>query len=160
MFRMRHPAIYEIKDFARSLYADVNKINEKEIELYGELCSTPGDVLYFTKHNITNFYSYAEWVADNLFTMSGAEVFKLSDKLALKDEEDKYDVRLFLRALQVVYRRKCLCPLKDDCAVLCGCAVSRCIGNYLQDLRIKGINKTMLVDNMMLEIRRIWKSQT
>lgn len=161
VFRMYHPTIDEIKDFACSLYADVNKINEKEIELYGEICSTPGDVLYFTKHNITNFYNYAEWVADNLFTMSGAEAFSISDKLALKDEEDKYNVRLFLKALQTVFWNK-VCstirPRQNKKTVYA--EIVNIIGIYAQDLRIKGINKSMLCDNLWLEMRKTWKSQT
>lgn len=159
VFRMYRPKPDEIRDFARHLYVNEQDIDEKIIELYGEVCSTPGDVVYFTHHRIDNFYKYAEYLVENINKVSGAEVFKFSEKLALKDEDDKYDVRLFLKTLQVVYRRKCLCPLKDDCSVLCGCAMSRCIGNYLQDLRIKGINKTMLCDNLWLEMRSIWKSQ-
>lgn len=161
VFRMYQPSVNEIKDFARSLYADVNKIDEKEIELYGELCSTPGDVLYFTKHNITNFYKYAEWVAHNICEVSGAEVFKFSDKLALKDEEDKYDCRLFLKALQLQFWEMCDYAYKhtDTCGVNCNCNIVRCIGRYMQDLRIRGVNKAMLMDNLYLEMRKIWKSQ-
>lgn len=160
VFRMYQPSVNEIKDFARSLYADVNKIDEDVIKLYGELCSTPGDVIYFTKHNITNFYNYAEWVADNLFTMSGAEVFKISDKLALKDEEDKYDCLLFLKCLQKVFADRCKSSLNDSCGVYCSCNLIRCIGHYMQDLRIKVVNRAMLCDQMFLEMRKIWKSQT
>lgn len=154
VFRMYHPTIDEIKDFARELHVNAKDIDEKEIKLYGELCSTPGDVIYFTKHNITNFYNYAEWVANNVFTMSGAEVFKISNKLALKDEEDKYDCRLFLRALQNVFAND------DSCDMYCSCSLARCIGQYMQDLRIKGVNRAMLCDNLWLDLRKIWKSQT
>ena len=98
-------------------------------------------------------------MADNLTTVSGAEVFKFSDKLAMKDEEDKYDVRLFLRTLQNVYMNRCVSTVKWGCSENCSCEMSRCIGRYMQDLRVKGINKTMLIDNLWLEMRRIWKSQ-
>ena len=151
----------EIEDFARSLYVNISDIDEREIQLCGELCSTPGDVLYFQKHNISNFYNYAKWVADNVFTMSGAEAFKISDKLALKDEEDKYDCRLFLKALQKAFMdRVCITMLKEECGHYCSCAIVRCIGHYMQDLRIKGINRAMLMDSLILEMRKIWKSQT
>lgn len=159
VFRMYHPTIDEIKDFARSLYADVNKINEKEIELYGEICSTPGDVLYFTKHDITNFYNYAEWAADNIIKLDGAEVFKISDKLSLKDEEEKYDCRLFLKCLQKVFADRSKNPVSDVCVRYCNCKLVVIIGHYLQDLRIKGVNRAMLIDMMILEMRKIWKSQ-
>lgn len=159
VFRMYQPSVDDIKDFARNRYVNKKDIDEDVIKLYGELCSTPGDVLYFTKHNIVDFYKYAEWVVDNLFTMSGAEVFKISDKLALKDEEDKYDCLLFLKCLQKVFADRCKSSLNDSCGVHCSCNLIRCIGQYLQDLRIKGVNHAMLCDNLWLEMRKIWKSQ-
>lgn len=161
VFRMYAPKVSEIEDFARSLYVHKEDIDEDVIKLYGELCSTPGDVLYFTKHNIVDFYKYAEWAADNIIKLDGAEVFKISDKLALKDEEDKYDCRLFLKALQLQFWEMCHYAYKhtDICGVNCDCSIVRCIGRYAQDLRIKGINKAMLCDQMFLEMRKIWKSQ-
>lgn len=167
VFRMYQPKADEIEDFARSLYVNKDDIDEEEIELYGELCSTPGDVIYFTKHGIINFYKYAEYVAHNVCEVSGAEVFKFSDKLALKDEEDKYDCQLFLKALQLQFWKMCHSAFKQDsdftyastCGVNCACNIVSCIGRYMQDLRIKGVNKTMLMDNLYLEVRKIWKSQ-
>ena len=165
VFHMYHPSVGELKDFARNLHVNKDDIDEREIELYGELCSTPGDVVYFTKHNIINFYKYAEYVAHNICEVSGAEVFKFSDKLALKDEEDKYDCRLFLRALQLQFWEICTSAFKgvhdsSKCNYLCSCNIARCIGRYMQDLRIKGINRGMLMDALYLEMRKIWKSQT
>lgn len=161
VFRMYSPKVSEIEDFARNCYVNKEDIDEDVIKLYGELCSTPGDVIYFTKHDITNFYKYAEWVANNITKLDGAEAFKISDKLALKDEEDKYDVRLFLKALQLQFWEMCHYAYKhtDICGVNCDCSIVRCIGRYAQDLRIKGINKGMLIDNLILEMRKIWKSQ-
>lgn len=160
VFRMYSPKVSEIEDFARSRYVNKEDIDEDVIKLYGELCSTPGDVIYFTKHDITNFYKYAEWVADNIIKLDGAEVFKISDKLALKDEEDKYDCLLFLKALQKVFvDRVCTTQLKQGCGHYCSCSIIVCIGRFAQDLRIKGINKGMLIDNLILEMRKIWKSQ-
>lgn len=161
VFRMCTPRAVEIEDFARSLYVNKSDIDEDVIKLYGELCNTPGDVLYFTKHNIVDFYNYAEWAADNIIKLDGAEVFKISDKLALKDEDEKFDVSLFLKALQKVFvGRVCATQLKKDCGTYYSCGIVRCIGRYAQDLRIRGINKGMLIDNLILEMRKIWKSQT
>ena len=162
VFYMDRCKTEDIKEFARELYVNKSDIDEKIIDMYGELCSTPGDVLYFNKHNIVNFYNYAEWVVDNIFTLNGAEAFKISDKLALKDEEDKYDCLLFLKAIQNVFMKRCLYNgFKENgiCGTYCACEEIRCIGHYLQDLRIKGVNRAMLIDNLILEMRKIWKSQ-
>lgn len=159
VFRMRRPSMQDISDFARSLYVDKKSIDEEEINDIIAICTSPGDVLMAMKSGAKNFFRYAEYVADNLTKVSGAEVFKFSDKLELKDGDDKYDVRLFLRTLQNVFMRRCISTVKWGCSENCSCEMSRCIGRYMQDLRIKGVNKTMLCDNLWLEMRRIWKSQ-
>ena len=165
VFRMYQPTVDEIKEFARELYVNKGDIDEEEIKYVGDICTSEGDVVYMTHHGAKNFYRYAKYVTDNIFNVSGAEVFKFSDKLALKDEEDKYDCRLFLKALQLQFWEMCTCAFKgahdsSKCNYLCSCNIARCIGRYMQDLRIKGINKTMLMDNLWLEVRKLWKSQT
>lgn len=159
IFQMYRPTTAEIADFATSLYVNSTDVDKDRIEKIATICSTVGDVLYFQEHNIDNFFSYAEYVADNIATVDGAEVFNFTDKLSVKDGDDKYDVRLFLKTLQTIYMRQCISPVKWGCAENCSCAMSRCIGNYMKDLRVKGINKTMLLDNLWLEMRKIWKSQ-
>ncbi len=145
----------QIGEFARELFVDT--VDEDVVKIAETVCRSPGEVCLLMKMGAKNFYSYVEWVADSIFTLSGAEVFKISDKLALKDEEDKFDVSLFVRALQTVLLKNA-CENDDNLA--CKCNVVNAISNYAKDLRIKGINKGMLLDTMYLEMRRIWKSQT
>ena len=152
----------DIAEFARGLYVNPSDVDEEEIEMISEICHSEGDVCYMMKHGAKNFYRYAEYVINNISKVSGAEVFKFSDKLALKDEEDKYDCLMFLRALQSVLMQHITCEIKTAgvCGKYCDCELVRCIGRYMQDIKIKGINKTMLMDNLYLEMRKIWKSQT
>ena len=161
VFRMSTPLPSDIQNFARELYVHKEDIDEEAIAYIGEICRSPGDVCMITKVGAKNLHDYATYVADNIAKVEGAEVFKFSDKLAIKDEEDKFDVQLFLRALQAYFWHKCVLNISvDDCNIRCHCSISRCIGKYMQDLKIKGINKTMLLDQMYLEMRKIWKSQT
>ena len=159
VFHMSRPTVKDIADFARELYVNKEDIDEEEIEKIVAICTSVGDVLTVKKVGAKNFFRYAEYVAENITKVDGAEVFKFSDKLALKDEEDKCDVRLFLRTLQNVYMRACISTVKWGCSENCSCELTRCIGRYMQDLRVRGINKGMLLDNLWLEMRKIWKSQ-
>lgn len=158
VFNMCRPTHDDIAEFARELYVNKEDIKEDIIEKKAMVCSTAGDVIYFTHHDINNFYNYAEYVVENVVKMSGAEVFTLTNKLAIKDEEDKYDCRLFLLTLQEVYRQR-INRINDAQEVVCIWSMVATIGNYLQDLRIKGVNRAMLLDNLWLELRRVWKSQ-
>lgn len=148
----------EIIEYARSL-----GVADSELDIYTDICNTPGDVDMLKHYGAKNFHAYAEYVVDNMTQMSGAEVFKLSDKLALKDEEDKYDLQLFLKSIQTILLDRCrLATIADTPQkhTEIRWSIVYCIGKYLADLRIKGINKSMLMDNMILEVRKLWKSQT
>lgn len=162
VIRMHKCRPEEIAEFARGLYVNPLDVNEEDVELISHICHSEGDVCYMMKQGARNFYKYAEYVVENVTKVSGAEVFKFSDKLALKDEEDKYDCLLFLRAMQSVLMRHITCEIKTAgaCGIYWDCELSMCISRYMQDLKIKGINKTMLMDNLYLEMRKIWKSQT
>ena len=164
VFRMFTPSQEEIEEFARSLYADKSQINEVDIKHIGQICTSEGDVWMMHRYGAKKFYQYADYVAHHICEMDGAKVFSLTDRLALKDEEDKYDCRLFLKALQLQFWEMCTYAFKgvydeSKCNHLCSCNIARCIGRYMADLKIKGINRGMLMDQMFLEMRKIWKSQ-
>ena len=75
---------------------------DREIDIIRELCSTPGDVETIMTYDATNFYDYVQLVVDNISEVSLANALKISEKIALKDESDKYDLKLFWRAFQSV----------------------------------------------------------
>lgn len=148
----------DIKDYARELYVNKKDVDEDSINLIGKICSTPGEVRMLQKYGAKNFYSYVEYVADRIAKVSGAEMFTLLDRIAYKDEEDKYDCKLFLKAFQSIVLESCE-GIQDSCDRYCGCLMSSTTGIYLHDLRIKGINKQMLMENWMLSVRQIYKQQ-
>lgn len=149
----------ELADFARELYVNKSEIDEDEVRICADVCSTPGDVCTLMKYVPSKFYAYVKDVFDNIFTIEGAGVFYLLNKLAYKDEEDKYDCRLFLKAFTSIMLEKCE-GYKEACEIYCGCSVIKATSNRLQDLRVKGINKQMLLETWALEVRRAWKSQS
>lgn len=158
VFQMERCTPVDIEEFARSLY--VKDVDEEAVKLCGEICSTPGDVCMLQKYEVKKFCEYVEYVADHILEVSGAEMFSLFDKLAYKDEEDKYNVRLFLKAFQNVWVERCTSTLKEDCGRICGCKTVTATSTALSDLRVKGINKQMLIECWALEVRKIWKSQS
>jgi hypothetical protein len=162
VFHMNTPTKDDIANFARSLYKNKKDIDEEVIKIVSNICTTPLDVDTLMKYGVKDFYSYVEKVADNIFTIGGAEVFNLMNKLAYKEDSDGYDCRLFLKCLQRVFMDE-ICDNfaanKDRCGTNCLCSIVRCIGRYMSDLRVRGVNKQMLIDNMILEMRKIWKSQ-
>lgn len=124
-----------------------------DAELVREICETPGEVkrcIEMCSGTIQTFYDYVQLVVDNIAEVSLANAFKIPSKVALKDGAEGYDLRLFWKAfMKITFDTKV--GYEDW-----GLAVM-ITSNYLQKLRVKGINKQMLMDNWVLEIRELWQ---
>jgi len=118
---------------------------EDEEKIVRELCDTPGDVDTLVKMGIKEFYDYVQLVVDNIAEVSLANAFKIPSKVALKEDAEGYDLRLFWKAFMKV----CF-----DVGKYNGIYTT---AMYLQKLRVKGINRSMLMDNWVLEIRELWQ---
>lgn len=119
------------------------------------VCETPGEINALMNAGGDSVYDYVNKVIDNIALVSGANAFKIGDKIAFKDEEDKIDLKLFLKTFSAC----CIDRFKDasnfDIVQYSrGCQVT---SKYLRDLRIKGINKQMLFDSWLLDIREVWR---
>lgn len=136
----------EIEHFVKRSY----NVSEQELDIIGELCDVPGDAETIYGYNAVEFYSYVEKVVDNIHEVEGANAFKISDKLALKQDAEGYDVKLFLRAFMAI----CMNRMKTD-PLKYATAIS-ITGKYISQLGIRGISKVMLMDAWLLEIRKHW----
>lgn len=118
-----------------------------DAELVREICETPGEVkkcIDMCKGTIQSFYDYVQLVVDNIAEVSLANAFKIPSKVALKEDAEGYDLRLFWKAFMKV---------SFDAGRYNGIYTT---AQYLQKLRVKGINRSMLMDNWILEIRELW----
>lgn len=115
------------------------------------LCETPGEIDKLCSLDAEKFYDYVRKVIDNIATASGSNVFKISDRVAIKDDADeKYDLRLFFKAFMTI----CIDRMGSN-AVKYAKGVS-ITSDYMRELNITGVNKQMLFDSWILEIRRAW----
>lgn len=145
VFRMDRYTPDEIEKYWRSKYTSV----EDNPWVHKELCETPGDVDLLVKMGTRNFYNYVQLVVDNIAEVSLANAFKIPSKVALKDTDEGYDLRLFWKAFMKV--------LVDTNRAHDFGAIT-ITSKYLQKLRVKGINRSMLMDNWVLEIRKLWQN--
>ena len=141
-----------IRSRAEILYVDLyteEELNEYYLHKYANketaeklyVCSTPGEVDIFEKQGGIEFYEYVETVVDCIDEVSLANALKIGNSVALKDEEDKYDLKLFWKIfINICFERK----YKYWIYVT---------NKALQQLRITGINKQMLFTAWILKIR-------
>ena len=131
---------------------------EDEEEIVRELCDTPGDVDTLVKMSIHEFYDYVQLVVDNIAEVGLANAFKIPSKVALKDDADGYDLKLFWKAFASVMMERAKDLYFTDKAneavpyLSSYNATRKCI----QSLNTKGINRQMLMDTWILEVRRIF----
>ena len=114
-------------------------------QIYEDICSTPNDVDVLYEYGVKDFCDYVQLVIDKVATVSGANSFKIADKVALKNESDKYDLKLFWKCFN-----RLLYANKQTSAI-------RITQKYLNDLRYNKLNKQMLFDMWILDIREVWR---
>ncbi len=136
----------ELKEYAiRS-----HNATPEELTILLDICNVPGDVDMLYKDGPKQFYDYVVKVVDNIAEVEGSNVFKISDKLAVKQDSEGYDVKLFLR----IFMSICVQRMKEE-PLRYATAVS-ITSKYMSQLGIRGVSKQMLLDTWMLEIRKYW----
>ena len=139
-------------DELRGYYKQTDKYNEDYRNIIFQVCHTPGDVDILCKYDIEEFYTFVHKVIDIIDIVSGSNCFKIADRVALKNEEDKYDLRLFWNAFISMCDEKVWSnPEKYKAGIF---TTAKC----LQQLRNKSINKQMLFDEWILSIRAEWRA--
>ena len=129
----------------------VNKFGEDDGMQGVNICETPGQINELHNLGFTEFMNYVDLVFDNVHLVSGSNAFKIGTKLNLKnDDNGKYPLDFFFKAFVI----KCMDKLEDNPSMYSyGIKVT---SKYLQELRYRSLNKIMLFDAWLLELRRGW----
>jgi hypothetical protein len=122
-----------------------------EIEILADICETPGEVDFLHKTGIISLYDYVTLVIDNIAECSGSNAFKIADKIALKNEDDKYDLRLFWKAFMKV----CSDRMRSEMDIKYANAI-KITSEYMQQLNVTGINRSSTFDLWILAVRESW----
>ena len=147
---MLEPYTYEDKcDYIKQCFPE---ISDDIMEFTLDVTSTPGEIAELLQTNTKEFKDFVMLVIDNIAEVDGSNAFKIGDRLALKDEADKYNLKLFWK----IFNALCVSKMYDTSEPLMFARAIAITGDYLQQLNIKGINKQMLFDTWLLDIRKEW----
>lgn len=134
--------------------AEIKEYSKEDNELYEEVCSTPGECDLLQSMDIDEFVDFVDKVVDNLGESSTANILKITNNMAFKEEDKGYDLKMFFK----VFIHECMTlDFKEkghECKRL---KMSIKTSKYLQKLRIKGINKSFLFTDWIIEMRGLWK---
>ena len=147
---MLEPYSYEDKcDYINQKYSD---IDNELMEFVLDVAVTPGDIDILLETDTFAFKDFVALVVDNIAEVEGSNAFKIAEKLALKDEEDKYNLKLFWKIFNAI----CVSRMYDSKDPLMYARAIAVTGECSQQLSIKGINKQMLFDTWIISIRQEW----
>ena len=122
-----------------------------EMGILVNLCEVPGEVEELCTAGVIKFYEYVKSVVDYIAEVSGANCFKIANKIKLSDKDAAgYDLRLFFKA----FMTECSNRLLED--TIRYASAIKITSKYLQDLNINGVSKSSLFDMWILDIRKAW----
>ena len=127
----------------------------EELEQFAEgkvvpkFCKTPKDVLMYQA--VSGLGEFVELVVENIAEVSIANALKITDRVALGGEPDKYDLNLFFEAFKVVCVERMRGERQADRRRHYNWL--EITSRYQRDLLRSGVNVKMLFDMWILEIR-------
>lgn len=143
--------------------AHFRHFSELEKAILLDVCNNYYQIDLLNKYGVQEFYKYVEKVVNNIYKVQSANSFKIAEKLDIKGDGNGYDLDLFFNTFQIVCMDNALGlvdstdeDLKQD--YLNYLESNKITSKYKQKLRINGINKQALIDNWILDIRKIWRS--
>ena len=125
-----------------------------------DICHNYYEIDLLNKYGVNDFYKYVEKVVDNIYKVQSANSFKLAEKLDLKNDDTKYDLKIFFETYRSICMNKLIYIIDDEEKVdlfkKYGNSISK-TSEYINKLSITGISKQSLVDMWILDIREIWR---
>ena len=88
--------------------ADIAYFAGTEDTRFPNYCTNKYEVDLLKGYDINEFDNFVKTVVDNIAEVSGANAFKMEERIALKNEEDKYDMKIFLQA----FRTACMANIR------------------------------------------------
>ena len=144
---------------------DINSFSEglsitpEETVILSDIAKNKYQVDLLLKYKPVEFYNYVDKVVNNIYRVSSANSFKLSEKLDLKDTGEGYDLNLFFEVFKNICLEQAQILVEVEDMKLDFISYTKSIeitSKYQQKLKINGINKQSLIDNWILDIRKEW----
>lgn len=130
-------------------------VGTDEEKIVADICCTPGDVETLLTLDIQAFNAFVKQVLNYIATASLANALKISTNIQLKEgSEAKYPLTLFWRA----FENECLLEtrrlMEEDKSTLHLLNAIKVTSQFMQELRVLGINKQSLFDAWVIEVRK------
>ena len=131
-------------------YAKKYRFTSDEMSVVADICETPGEVETLHNDGVLAFDEYVRTVVEHIATVSGANCFNIANRIKFKDEDNGFDLRLFLKSFMV----QCSHRMQED--VFRYARAIQVTSKALQELGVTGIVKQNVFDMWILNVRAEW----
>ena len=149
--------VYTMQPYTKDDIAEYAKGNP-DLDIILELCENMGDVNKLNEIGAKALYEYVEKVVDNIADVNVANALKISEVIAFKDDGNKYDMNLFLRAFKSICGNRMKEAIYDDDIEMSLYYADgiKVVSSILSEINMTNLNKALLFDKFILDIRREW----
>ena len=119
-------------------------------DITANMCSTPGEINMIIQYGEEKFLNFANSVLDNIGIASISNCLKLSNNFALKKDDDKYDISLFLHCISTLslirYKETLDIKYNELCIKTC---------DILSEFKVSSVSKLAVLDKWLLLANQI-----
>lgn len=124
---------------------------------YANFCTNKREVDLLKSYNIDEFSAFVDLVVNNIAEVSSSNVFKIEDKISFKADDNKFDMKVFLQAFRTVCSQRVHTAedYHDKMVYIQWVTITTKI---LADLRLATVNKPMLFDKWIFDVREAYQN--
>lgn len=118
-----------------------------DINMFLKVCRTPGDIISLQEHSLEKIIDLCNKIFNSIDKATFANTLSLSDKMAFKNEKDKFNFKLFFKILTIVAYQRVLDNKNNSISEY------QLTNEYWNRLNTKNIDKKMLFENYLLRLK-------
>lgn len=146
----------ELREFYKMSYPQSYQQNVDNSEKIINLCNCPGDIIKAQDIDINKLSTFAQKVVDNLKDATISNALKITKQLKLSESDNGYDVGLFLNCVLDTILEEIETIITDPEEIRFLVEFSKVIVESKAKLSNSSINKTMLIDTMLIKGWEVW----
>lgn len=145
---------HELGEYLQTKYPS-HTLTTEDRQFVLNTANVPQEVDILMAYDIPEFKKYVDTVAQHLHTVSSGNAFKIEGKLALKKDEDKWDILLFTQALKqklfFLFVDTKQTPYYETYKLAC---------KLFKELKYKNsVNRQYCMDKFIIEMRECWRDE-
>lgn len=121
-------------------------VGYSDADLLLTYATTPGQVIEYQKYPIKEMSDFAEKIILNVGKANIQNALTVSDKIAFKDEKDKYNFVVFIKILEKV----CLKEYRDG---KCSFSTYKLVNELYRNSIVSRYNKKFIFDKFLIELK-------